>query len=112
MQKILGFFEFTVGVPEANNEPVESDPVHLIQLYPNPVRDFIQLSYDLSNAEKIHIQLFSLDGGTELELLNTFQDAGHYTYRWAIGSKIGNGIYLIKIQVGERIYFEKIILSD
>lgn len=82
----------------------------LLNVYPNPAADQLQLSYTLDQNADVQISLCDLAGRTVLTLDNAQQSAGTHTQSLAT-NELPNGIYLAKISYHNQAYLQKIIIS-
>ena len=88
-----------------------ANAIHL-QIYPNPFSDLVQISYSLDHASKVNMSIFEPRGGIIAgNLINTIQDAGYH--QLAINANeyhLNAGVYFIKIQVGNSVITERLIV--
>jgi hypothetical protein len=57
----IGYYDYNVNL--VNVEPILDEVNNWnVQLFPNPIKDEIQLKYNLSKEEKIQIALYDLAG--------------------------------------------------
>ena len=101
-------------------EPTSSDPVlaparaELAQNYPNPFNPSTNISYNLSQAGKIKLEVFNVKGQKIKTLVNEYQDAGKYNVNWQgkdeLNRNAASGVYLYQLTTGEYTITRKMIL--
>ncbi|MFZ4582448.1 MAG: T9SS type A sorting domain-containing protein [Paludibacter sp.] len=73
----------------------------VLNLYPNPVKDLLQIEYKSSNFESITIQLTSIDGKRMLSKeLNAIVGQNHFIINT---SELNEGIYMVSIQTASKL---------
>ncbi|MBD3232635.1 MAG: T9SS type A sorting domain-containing protein [candidate division Zixibacteria bacterium] len=110
-------FGFTVTFPLANgtsewtlsewfdkNEEASADknsPVNhvLINNHPNPFNASTQISFELSEAEEVSLDIYNLRGQRVENLISGRKEAGRHTISWNASSH-SSGIYFIKMAAG------------
>lgn len=82
--------------------------------YPNPFNPSTTIRYALPEAAEVKLQIFDLRGRLVSTLVNTEQPAGYHQMEWhgvdASGHKLGTGIYLARVQAGDRSEVIKLAL--
>jgi hypothetical protein len=96
--------EYSVGLNENSNSTGFS-------IYPNPVKDKIEISYTLETASEVIISLYSIDGKKVDELTNSDKNSGSYKESYDLKSVTKAGIYVLELKYGERSLLEKIIIE-
>lgn len=100
------------GTPYANNDGTNYAPALLLNhddlelsVYPNPTSDFIILSTSSNNVHQLFdVQLYTLNGAL---VFNTRTQANQ---KISLNQyQLTNGIYLLKVQQGIRVYTKKLI---
>jgi hypothetical protein len=82
--------------------------VEKFSVYPNPCKESTVISLDLKNPEKISVSLFNLFGQKVKDIYSGF--TGNETLD--IDTKeLKSGIYLIKVNVGNNQFFEKLVVQ-
>ena len=64
--------------------------------YPNPFNPATNISYQLPEQTKVHLQVFNLLGQVVSELVNNTQDPGKYTVQWD-ASRFASGMYFYRL---------------
>ena len=80
------------------------------QVYPNPFRDNVQLTYFLPEKALVTVELYA-SGGTKLvTLISNQEQSGTQTLSRDLSRYTQQpGVYLIKITVGDNTYIEKLV---
>lgn len=80
------------------------------KVFPNPFKDEIQVSYYLSEKTNVTIALYS-SNGTKLTTLvsGKVQNGDNFVSKNVAKYTQSPGIYLLKIQLGDKVYTEKIV---
>lgn len=75
----------------------------LEQNYPNPFNPSTQISYALPEAGKVSLMIYDVLGREIANLVNGFQQAGHYTLAWNStensGVPVSSGVYFARLRV-------------
>ena len=83
-----------------------------ISIYPNPVKDKINVEVVVNNPDEIEILLKSITGETIQQLYKGKQTEKVFKQTFSIDSdKLSKGIYFLKIKTNEKIYARKIIYN-
>jgi hypothetical protein len=69
-------------------------------------RPGIKIQYSLPKKEKVTVEIYNVLGQREQKLLDEIKPSGRYTIKWN-GS---NGIYFVRVEIGDRVYKEKAII--
>jgi hypothetical protein len=85
-----------------------------VRVFPNPVLDQFVVSYELAEAQSVHIDLYDVMGNKVGTLLNTSpQTKGKYTHSFNTADyNMAPGIYLVSFNVGGVVTTEKLIVSE
>ncbi|MEM6803955.1 MAG: T9SS type A sorting domain-containing protein [Bacteroidota bacterium] len=86
----------------------EIDPYSL-NIYPNPVRDLLNLSFNLDTQEVIHAELFDIQGKKVQDLLNERKASGFHRMSFDLRD-LASGIYALRISNGEVQSERKVIV--
>jgi len=86
-----------------------TDEDNLISVAPSPFRDQTTLSYTLSDAANVQLDVFDLSGRKVIELTKGTQTAGKYS---SIFEANGNppGSYLVRLFVDDKLYTKQVVL--
>jgi enterochelin esterase-like enzyme len=86
----------------------------LEQNYPNPFNSETVIRFALPASEKVELALYNLAGQKVATLAEGVREAGAYTLRWDgrddSGRELGTGVYLYRLQAGEREEARKLLL--
>jgi hypothetical protein len=83
-----------------------------ITVYPNPVKNRLNVNYELLQAATVDIELYDLMGKKVADFYNGNQHPGEYTMNYQIPDEItSNGIYILKFTVDGQIIMSKIMLN-
>lgn len=88
----------------------ETKTISDIQVYPNPVVDLLNVRFDLSESAVFEIKLFDLQGKLVKVLLSKKQVEGPFLQSFNLTGETAQGVYLVKMTLGERSIFRKVIV--
>lgn len=96
---------------DAEKKPLASlpDEFELAIPYPNPFNAQTRLSFTLQTASDVKLGVFDVNGRLVDELLNNRLEAGRYNATWN-GIDQANGLYILRLEAGNRIKTQKITL--
>jgi hypothetical protein len=103
--------------PPVSVKDNESTPYNRfnVSIYPNPFSDHTYIHYTLKNDAHVRIIIFDMSGKMVKYLVDSKQTKGEQKVKWntigAGGTKISNGIYLLKIEVNGSSVTRKIVLG-
>jgi hypothetical protein len=82
------------------------------RIFPNPFKNEIQVSCNLPEKTNVTISLYDVNG-IKLTTLVSKEQSGNYTVSQDV-SKYAQlpGIYLLKIQLGDKVYTEKLVKNQ
>lgn len=84
------------------------------KIYPNPFNPTAYISYGLSQAGRVDLEIYNLRGQKVCSLVNGFLEAGTYKCLWDgsadNGHSCGSGVYLVRLRLGSRCFTERIML--
>jgi immune inhibitor InhA-like protein/flagellar hook capping protein FlgD len=84
------------------------------QNYPNPFNPVTTISYQLPKTANVKLEVYNMLGQKVKTLVNANQPAKFYTVQWnglnEKGSKVASGIYLYRIEAGDFIKTNKMLL--
>jgi hypothetical protein len=86
------------------------DVSRLVNVYPNPFRDELTVSYDLLSGSNVSVSLFDAYGKMIRRVSDEYQSAGNHQVL-ITGTNLSNGIYLVKVQTGSYSVMKKAILN-
>jgi len=77
------------------------------EVYPNPVLQNATISYHLSNAQNVKVEIYNLVGQMVTSVVNgEMQQDGNYSYNVPVPA---NGIYFVKFCIGDQVFTKKIV---
>jgi len=80
------------------------------QVFPNPFRDNIKVSYYLPEKAIVTIELFASDGTKLVTLVSNQEQSGAQTISQNLSQYTQQlGVYLLKINIGDKTYSEKLV---
>jgi len=84
------------------------------QNYPNPFNPVTTIRYQLPKSANVHLAVYNMLGQKVKTLVNENQPAKYYSIQWnglnETGSKVASGIYLYRIEAGDYIKTNKMLL--
>lgn len=78
-----------------------------ISIYPNPVAEFINLDFELPQSSEVRISVYDIFGKKIGLLFNENLSSGTYKKQFALD--IVNGTYLVKLEIGEDTFIERVV---
>ncbi|MGP8215982.1 MAG: choice-of-anchor V domain-containing protein [Bacteroidia bacterium] len=88
-----------------------TDVASEINVYPNPVKDVININYSLQESKQVEVNLYSIDGKQVGTLLSgAEQAAGEHTYALQVPS-VTPGLYLLQVVQGEQVSYKKVVVE-
>jgi PKD repeat protein len=104
---VLAYIMVTQGVNTSNL--VETND---FKIFPNPTSDILNLEYNLSKTEEINIALHDLQGRQVKILKSETQSFGNQKATFNLADyNLAEGVYLIKMSIGEDTQWFKIVLQ-
>lgn len=93
---------------EINNEP-------WVNIFPNPVNNTLTINYSIEEKAMVNISIFDSFGRQITTLLSSTRDIGFNTLKWNLngsnGGRLNNGIYIIKLQIDNKIISKKVVIN-
>jgi len=93
----------------SNEDITASAVISLAQNYPNPFNPSTSISYALPRSSDVKLSIYNMKGQFVHSLVNAQQPAGIYTVKWDAAGH-ASGMYLYRLQVGEKIINRKMLL--
>jgi hypothetical protein len=93
------------------NEPALNQPLtfELSEPYPNPFNSTTLMSYTLPKSADVRLSLYDTAGRLVSTLVEVQQTAGRYQYTLN-GADLSAGVYLLRLEVGEAVRTQKVVL--
>lgn len=112
----LGFFQTVVSsmvIHENTNVGIENvkNETELINVYPNPVFEKMNIIYSLNKESNILIQMFNMNGKLVNTLANEHLISGKYSKIFTIDNSLEKGIYFVLINKENTSFIKKIIVQ-
>jgi photosystem II stability/assembly factor-like uncharacterized protein len=79
-----------------------------VNVYPNPVTDFINIQYNLEKPVQVMIDVFDVSGHKVSGLYSASQGAGSHTFNADL-RMYESGVYLVKIEAGDCVSVREVI---
>ncbi len=93
---------------------VVPDVFKISRVFPNPFNPSIRLEYNLPEQSSVKVTIYNQLGQVVNVLVNQTQSAGHYSVRWngmdEQGRRASSGLYLAKVQAGDKVRITKLTL--
>ncbi len=83
-------------------KPDTSEDTSILTVYPNPVRDEVNLLFYIRNVSKIDIEIFDLLGKKVLHMVYYPDQAGAHDFKLTVSQAL-TGYYILRVRQGERI---------
>ena len=105
----------TTTAPVVKKKPIQR-PVKfaLKQNYPNPFNPETVIEYQVPADGLVQLNIYDTSGRLVKQLVNQFQEAGHYRVKWSgtnqQGVRVGNGVYFYILKAGDFVAQKKMIL--
>jgi hypothetical protein len=81
-----------------------------VSIFPNPVKDVVQIQVDAKTSSKIRVEIFELSGKL-IHVANSTVQRGYNVITIDQLKEQPRGVYLAQVHVGDDIYYEKILLT-
>ncbi len=104
----LFYQEFMARLEETTLSVNELDQMNF-KVYPNPAQSQTQIQFSLESSENIALQVFDLSGKRLSS--DTFVGVSGLNQRVINTANWANGTYVIAVQIGDRITFQKLIVK-
>lgn len=82
----------------------------LVNIYPNPSSEYINISLSLKEAARVKINLYDVNGKLVKTILNENKSAGSFIKTWD-RSNVASGLYILEIDADGRTHHSKLILK-
>ena len=90
-------------------DPIALGDLNLLHAYPNPANYMTTIHYHVPQSGIVELTLYNIFGKKVADLVYTERKTGTYKYQLST-SKIPNGTYLCKLEIGNYIVTRKIIV--
>ncbi|WP_276503149.1 T9SS type A sorting domain-containing protein [Terrimonas pollutisoli] len=92
------------------NIPVKIAGQGIVNIFPNPVKDIVQIQVDAKTSSKIRVEIFELSGKL-IHVTNTTVQRGYNVITIDQLKEQPRGVYLAQVHVGDDTFHEKILLT-
>lgn len=89
----------------------EEERLNNLHVYPNPTKDNFTLSWHQSKENWVKALLYDVKGEEFVVLPNHKSSLGEQMYAITIPNELTSGVYSLKIQIGEAIYYRLLIIE-
>lgn len=107
-EMFITYYQYTTELPTSvkdGNEQVSS-----VDVYPNPSRDNINLSYTLKNTAHAVVELFNHTGSKVKTIVNAVQSAGKHLLKIkSADEELAPGTYMVSVTVDGEVTTKKIV---
>jgi len=112
---LLDYVHLTGGPTAVEGDAaVTVNDFRLHQNFPNPFNPVTTINYEIGNTQNVTLSIYNLLGQEIRTLVDARQPAGSHSATWNgldnSGSMVESGIYLYKLQAGNEILTNKMIL--
>ena len=109
--KVVPFKPVPVKTTNLGNplKSLQSDKVlNNVKVYPNPVEDQLNLTYQVSKEANVTIKIMDVLGNEVVTLLSQRQSAGEKISSFDVSSRLNSGFYFIRLIVGNETVVKRI----
>lgn len=100
-----GFAQINTGIDDG-----QAQKQGITKVYPNPANDLVGVSYFVANSADIQFNMYDITGRVVFNDSKPKQTFGNNT-QWIDVRNLKNGIYFIKMQIGNDIYTQKVVVN-
>jgi hypothetical protein len=94
-----------VGVTETSANELE------LTSYPNPFIEQVTIGYSLTEAAKVELAVFDLQGKMVEQLVNKSQGEGAHQVTWNPGRSVAEGTYVCRLRLGDQYAVRKLVIN-
>jgi hypothetical protein len=110
-EMFVTYFQFTNELPTAIND-VKADNSNL-QVFPNPTRNIINLSYATENNDLVSVELYNEMGTKVKSMFNGNQVTGKHTMHIdAVADGLAAGMYFVHLEINGSKTVRKVIIMN
>jgi len=85
---------------------------NICQIFPNPTNGTVHLQYNVQNSAEVQIDLFDTAGKQLQSLSNEATQTGVHLQSFDLQTlHLSKGIYLVRLVIGSKTYYEKVVLK-
>ncbi|UCD64676.1 MAG: T9SS type A sorting domain-containing protein [Candidatus Zixiibacteriota bacterium] len=104
----LGLEETKFPYPHVASDE-SSDTDLAVTVSPNPFNPTAEIRFSLAKPARVKLEVFNIAGQKVGTLADGHLSAGDHAYTWD-GSKFASGVYLYRLQTGQQVITEKMML--
>jgi flagellar hook assembly protein FlgD len=105
----------TKSVETGENDTEMTWGLPLERVFPNPVRNSASMAYELSAPTAVEFSVYNVRGQRVRTLHSGSQSPGRHLLHWdtrdQVGMPVPAGIYFVRVQLGERMLKQKIVVQ-
>ncbi len=94
-----------VGIAENNAADIA------LSTFPNPFTESATISFNLDNDAQTTLDIYSLQGKHVATLVNNELSAGKHQIKWAPEGTVSNGLYVMKLNIGGKVFSQKLAIQ-
>ncbi len=107
------YMKYTIDTcMNTNNKTLNN--ISSINIYPNPAKSFIHISYQLNNKSRTTINVYKITGEPISEIYNAIDSPGHHVFKWNCrtgnGKRLNPGIYLLRITINNHTISRSVVI--
>lgn len=88
--------------------PFDSKILNNVKVYPNPVSDYLNLTYSINKDANVTIKIMDVLGNEITTLFAERLSAGEKINSFSVASRLTSGFYFIRVSVGSEIITKRI----
>jgi hypothetical protein len=105
------YFKFTTDQLSSITQISEIPEVYdLYQNYPNPFNPTTKIKFDIPQAGFVSLKVYDITGREVAQLVNSNLEAARYEVEWN-GAQFSSGVYFFRIQAGDFVKVQKMMLT-
>ncbi|MCB0731726.1 MAG: T9SS type A sorting domain-containing protein, partial [Ignavibacteriae bacterium] len=104
----LGYTDNLTAVEETFIKQIPNS-FELAQNYPNPFNPSTTITFALPKSSEVQLNVYNILGQQVAQLVNEVKNAGTYSINWD-ASNLASGTYIYRLQAGNNIIVNKMIL--
>lgn len=98
----------TVAPKQITTKPDNEKLLSDVMIYPNPITDKINMTYNLKRNTNVSIKIMDVLGNDVLTLLSQRVEAGEQKNTFQLSNRISPGFYFVRIIVGTEPFIKRI----
>ncbi|WP_338792955.1 TonB-dependent receptor plug domain-containing protein [Bernardetia sp. MNP-M8] len=109
---VNGVIIITTKKKEIKEEKIEKPVEEIkINIFPNPTSDFVNIDLDIKEKSEVEIQMYNLQTLESYEVVKGEYEVGKQTIKYQTDF-LKNGIYNLKIKIGNQIIERKLVIEN